>query len=105
MLLTNLARNPKNCYRCGQEFAAGDSQRICPGCRKPKVRTELKPELSLRERQVVDLVCQAKLNKEIAWELHLTEGTVKEYLNRIFKKLGVKNRTELAVRTMLQRAA
>jgi DNA-binding CsgD family transcriptional regulator len=46
----------------------------------------------------VILVRQAKANKEIAYELCLTEGTVKEYLNRIFKKLQVRNRTELAVR-------
>jgi two-component system nitrate/nitrite response regulator NarL len=46
---------------------------------------------------VVTLVSQAKLNKEIAHELHLTEGTIKEYLNRIFRKLGMSNRTELAV--------
>jgi DNA-binding NarL/FixJ family response regulator len=46
---------------------------------------------------VVHLVSQAKLNKEIAYELHLTEGTIKEYLNRIFRKLGISNRTELAV--------
>jgi DNA-binding NarL/FixJ family response regulator len=45
----------------------------------------------------VDLICKAKLNKEIAYELHLTEGTVKEYLNRIFRKVGATNRTELAV--------
>ena len=54
-------------------------------------------ELSLRERQVVSLVRQAKANKEIAYELRLTEGTIKEYLFTIFKKLGVKNRTELAL--------
>jgi DNA-binding NarL/FixJ family response regulator len=46
------------------------------------------------------LVCQAKLNKEIAYELHLAEGTIKEYLNRIFRKVGVTNRTELAVRSL-----
>jgi hypothetical protein len=46
---------------------------------------------------VVNLVCRAKLNKEIAHELHLSEGTIKEYLNRIFRKVGVSNRTELAV--------
>src|SRR5215467_8041531 len=40
---------------------------------------------------------QSKLNKEIASELHLTEGTIKECLHRIFRKLGTKNRTELAV--------
>jgi DNA-binding NarL/FixJ family response regulator len=45
----------------------------------------------------VRLVSQAKLNKEIAHELHLAEGTIKEYLNRIFRKLGISNRTELAI--------
>jgi DNA-binding NarL/FixJ family response regulator len=57
----------------------------------------LNTSLSFRERQVVRLVCQAKLNKEIAHELHLAEGTIKEYLNRIFRKVGATNRTELAV--------
>jgi DNA-binding NarL/FixJ family response regulator len=56
------------------------------------------PHLSFREKQVVALIRQAKANKEIAYELCLSEGTVKEYLNRIFKKLQVRNRTELALR-------
>lgn len=68
------------------------------GCRKPWERKlRVNPELSVREKQIVELVQQAKLNKEIAHELHLTEGTIKEYLNRIFRKLGVSNRTELAI--------
>jgi DNA-binding NarL/FixJ family response regulator len=46
----------------------------------------------------VRLVQQAKSNKEIAYELCLTVGTVKEYLYRIFRKLQVANRTELALR-------
>jgi DNA-binding NarL/FixJ family response regulator len=61
--------------------------------RKPPVNREL----SFRERQIAHLVSCAKLNKEIAFELHLTEGTIKEYLNRIFRKLDVKNRTDLAI--------
>ncbi|HEY1220634.1 MAG: response regulator transcription factor [Bryobacteraceae bacterium] len=64
----------------------------------------IRRDLSLRERQVVDLVRQAKPNKEIAYQLHLSEGTVKEYLNRIFRKLDVSNRTELAVWAMMHRA-
>jgi len=43
------------------------------------------------------MVKGARLNKEIAIALHLTEGTVKEYLNRIFRKVGARNRTDLAV--------
>jgi DNA-binding NarL/FixJ family response regulator len=53
--------------------------------------------LTVREKQVVALVALGMQNKEIAFELHLTAGTVKQYLNLIFRKLGVSNRTELAV--------
>jgi len=55
-------------------------------------------QLSFREQQIVDLIGQAKTNKEIAYELCLTEGTVKEYLHHVFRKLKVTNRTELALR-------
>lgn len=61
---------------------------------------ERSPEapLSRRERQLVALVAQGLRNREIASELGITEGTVKVYLNAIFDKLGVANRTELAIR-------
>lgn len=54
--------------------------------------------LSPRERQLVNLVAQGMRNREIATELGITEGTVKVYLHAIFGKLGVANRTELAIR-------
>jgi DNA-binding NarL/FixJ family response regulator len=91
--------NPlRSCFRCGREFRRDGGSRICQSCRMPKSKSRpLNPKLSFRENQVVQLVAQAKANKEIAHELHLTEGTIKEYLNRIFRKLGTSNRTELAV--------
>ena len=89
----------RNCCRCGDEFRVDGKERVCQTCRKPKQpRAEpLRRNLTLREKQIVDLVKEAKLNKEIAFVLHLSEGTIKEYLNKIFRKLDVKNRTELAV--------
>jgi DNA-binding NarL/FixJ family response regulator len=90
-------RQMRNCFRCGREFCRESSDRICPNCSRPRVKKPLSSMLTFREKQVVHLVCQAKLNKQIAYELHLTEGTIKEYLNRIFRKVGVGNRTELAV--------
>ena len=95
---------PRNCYRCGREFGSEGSNRICLSCRRPaNAKKSLSRELSFREKQVVNLVCQAKLNKEIAYELHLTEGTIKEYLNRIFRKVSVCNRTELAIWALSRR--
>ena len=56
------------------------------------------PSLTPRERDLVDLVRQGLRNRDIAAELGVTEGTVKVYLHGIFEKLGVDNRTELAMR-------
>lgn len=69
--------------------------------RKVRLKGELadlrfKP-LSPREVSVVALVGRAKVNKDIAFELGLTVGTVKVYLCRIFRKTGVTSRTELAL--------
>ena len=54
--------------------------------------------LAPRERQLVDFVRRGLRNREIAEQLGVTEGTVKAYLHAIFEKLGVSNRTELAIR-------
>lgn len=53
--------------------------------------------LAPRERQVVGLIAQGLSNKEIAWSLGITEGTVKAYLSKLFVKLGVADRLELAL--------
>jgi DNA-binding NarL/FixJ family response regulator len=53
--------------------------------------------LTRREGQLVALLCQGLKNKEIATTLAISEGTVKVYLSRLFQKLGVKDRFELAL--------
>jgi len=53
--------------------------------------------LTRREGQLVTLLSQGLKNKEIATALHISEGTVKVYLSRLFQKLGVKDRFELAL--------
>jgi len=82
----------RNCFRCGQDFEALACATVCAACRKG-----INLDLSFRERQVIALVQRAKLNKEIAHELHITEGTVKVHMHHIFRKLGVGSRTELAI--------
>ena len=63
-----------------------------------KGRAAAGPALTPRERDLVDLVRRGMRNREIADELGVTEGTVKVYLHALFDKLGVDNRTELAMR-------
>ena len=52
--------------------------------------------LTLREIELARLVSQGLRNKEIAFRLGITEGTVKTHLHRIYDKLGMVGRVELA---------
>ncbi|MFY9560061.1 MAG: LuxR C-terminal-related transcriptional regulator [Terriglobales bacterium] len=56
--------------------------------------------LSARERQVVQYLAAGMTNRDIAEALGLSRHTIKNYLFRIFDKLGVSSRTELLYRTM-----
>jgi DNA-binding NarL/FixJ family response regulator len=61
--------------------------------------------LTRREEQLVRLVAEGLTNRDIAHQLSLTEHTVRNYLFRIFNKLGTSNRLELALYVIKQREA
>jgi DNA-binding NarL/FixJ family response regulator len=50
--------------------------------------------LSSREEEVLGLLAKGFLYKEIANELHISPGTVRQHIHRIYDKLHVQNRTE-----------
>jgi two-component system nitrate/nitrite response regulator NarL len=50
--------------------------------------------LTAREVEVLALVARGLANKQIARELDIADGTVKQHLNAIYQELGVHNRTE-----------
>jgi NarL family two-component system response regulator LiaR len=52
---------------------------------------------SEREYDVLKLLAQGLSNADIAQQLFLTEGTVRNYTSEIFKKMGVSDRTQAAV--------
>ena len=64
---------------------------------EPTYRTE-DGQLTAREEQVLQHVSFGKTNAEIATELHVSVHAIKFHLQRVFRKLGVANRTEAAVR-------
>lgn len=53
--------------------------------------------LSRRDRDVLSLIAQGKSNEQIASELFLSLGTVKNHISMIMSKLGLENRVQLAV--------
>ncbi len=55
------------------------------------------PRLSPKELAIIACITQGKRNKEIAFQLGTTEQVIKNYLRKIYDKLGVSDRLELAL--------
>jgi len=53
--------------------------------------------LEPKEQQMIALVAEGLSNKEIAGKVFLSEGTVRNYISAILEKLGLRDRTQLAV--------
>jgi DNA-binding NarL/FixJ family response regulator len=80
--------------------AAGDAP-YCPGATRWLIgmtaRQQTAKGLTDREQQVLDLVADGLLTKQIALRLGITESTVKVHLGRIYQHLGVDNRARAAL--------
>lgn len=63
------------------------------------------PHLTVREQQVLDLILQARSNREIAVELGIEERTVKSHVGKLMRKIGADNRIALSMRALSGPAA
>lgn len=59
-----------------------------------KTIAEVVASLTPQQFRVANYLVQGLLNKQIAWELHVTEATIKAHITEIFRKLGVHSRTQ-----------
>jgi two-component system nitrate/nitrite response regulator NarL len=97
LLSTACARSVIDCVesvRHGRKWVDPDLLRHLAVAKRPSqiVRT-----LTSREAEIAHLVSRGLRNKEIARELHLSEGTVKMHLHHIYQKLRLGGRTQLAL--------
>lgn len=74
--------------RCDRELKAGGLHQV----QRPRDSVELTPQ----EEAVSSLVAQGLSNREVAAELYVSPKTVQYHLTRIYAKLGVRSRSELA---------
>jgi DNA-binding CsgD family transcriptional regulator len=72
------------------------SEKACSELRRIGGRTASDDRLSETERRIVELVAAGRRNSEVAAELSLSPNTVAWNLSKIYRKLGVTSRTELA---------
>jgi DNA-binding CsgD family transcriptional regulator/tetratricopeptide (TPR) repeat protein len=73
--------------RLWADRATGELDRVAPG--------RSSGELTPTERRVARMVADGRKNREVAQELFLSVATVEAHLTRIFRKLGIRSRSEL----------
>lgn len=61
---------------------------------RQSTRSEAFVDLTEQELKVLSLVAKGKTNKEIADSLHLSEGTIRNYVSNVLSKLSLSNRAE-----------
>ncbi len=77
------------------ELYHGAFETVAPGKDDRLERLFQKYALTKREREIIQLICEGKTNKQIEAHLYISILTVKEHITNIYKKTGVKNRVQL----------
>ena len=64
---------------------------------KESPREELAPDMTEREKEICTLLAEGLTNRQIAEQLYISEGTVKNYISSIYDKTGIHDRGKLIV--------
>jgi DNA-binding NarL/FixJ family response regulator len=90
----------------GNLISAAVSARVRAGLTEPVSSLPGDPaDLTLRERQVLELIADGLTNRQIGESLGLAEKTVKNYVSELLAKLGMERRTQAAVYAAERRRA
>ena len=93
--------SPRDIFRCALD-ALAKGQRFTPeGHMQSSGPTDATQDavarlasLTTQQSRILDLICEGRLNKQIAYELSIAETTVKAHVTAIMRKLGVHSRTQ-----------
>ena len=83
-------------FRLFSELARGYDQSGKPGA-DPLGSSAVPSDLSRTELQIISMIGRGLANKEVAAELSLSEGTVRNYISAILQKTALRDRTQVAI--------
>ncbi|HEX6849625.1 MAG TPA: response regulator transcription factor [Chitinophagaceae bacterium] len=92
--LLQIAESVKELHDGGSPMSANIARKMVNLFRDTDKKTPFPDILSAREKEILQLLAKGLLYKEIAEQLHITTGTVRIHIHKIYEKLHVQNRTE-----------
>jgi DNA-binding NarL/FixJ family response regulator len=79
-------------YNGGAPMSTSIARKVINRFKEPEVKDVL--NITEREKEILILLSKGLLYKEIGEQLHITTGTVKQHIHKIYEKMHVQNRTE-----------
>ncbi|HZE85392.1 MAG TPA: response regulator transcription factor [Puia sp.] len=94
--LVHILESLKELYQGGSPMSSNIARKLVDSFRQqgPGDAPPILNSLSPRENEVLNFLSRGLLYKEIADQLHISTGTVRQHIHRIYEKLHVQNRTE-----------
>lgn len=100
--MPQIAEALKELYAGGSPMSALIARKLVQRYQKPVPQQDALAPLTPKEKEILSLLSEGLLYKEIADKLSITSGTVKQHIHRIYEKLHVSNKTE-AINKMLRK--
>ena len=92
-----LHRSIRSCLSGGLSIEEHVAAKVMPQLLHKQKSEPLDPSLTTRELEIIRKIGEGLSNKEIAHELALSVGTVKNHISIILDKLGLRDRTQIAI--------
>lgn len=89
----------------GAPMTSEIARRLVDAFREPQPEAPARSELSVREKEILNLVAQGFANKEIGGKLNISYLTVRVHLRRIYEKLHVRSRTEALLKYLQEQGS
>jgi DNA-binding NarL/FixJ family response regulator len=86
----------------GSPMSSSIARKVVASFSKMESQNKLTETLTVREREILDLLAKGQMNKEVAYKLEISNGTVRKHIQNIYEKLHVNTRVE-AVNLYLKR--
>lgn len=100
--MPQIAEALKELYAGGSPMSALIARKLVQHYQKPVKQNDDVEQLTNKEKEILILLSEGLLYKEIAEKLSITPGTVKQHIHRMYEKLHVSNKTE-AINKMLRK--
>lgn len=89
-------------FEGGSPMSSSIARKVVASFSKMESQNRLTESLTTREKEILELLAKGQMNKEVAYQLDISTGTVRKHIQNIYEKLHVNTRVE-AVNLYLKR--